>query len=136
MKYHSYVLSVGKKKGRAAKPPCDRGKGTSLSCIPGQTGKQFVLEELGQTLCVNAAELRCCARPGKVLVGKITEAHGILISGMLLDSSRVRIPYTACLPLMVRAPRPVPAGLRGCVLVILVNRADETPLPSLPRFRF
>lgn len=55
-------------------------------------------------LYVNAAELKCCESPDKMLVGKITKVQGILISRIFLDSGCVWIEYAACFYLIVSSP--------------------------------
>lgn len=58
-------------------------------------------------LYVNAAGLKCCESPDKMLVGKI-KVQGVLIAGIFLDSGCVWIEHAACFSLIVRSP-PAPA---------------------------
>lgn len=67
------------------------------------TAEQF-LEELSEMLYVNAAELKCCESPDKMLVGKITKVQGVLILGIFLDSGCVWIECAACFSLIARSP--------------------------------
>jgi len=70
----------GKRKDSLQSRLVSEGKGCRGS------DKQFILEDLFSVLYVNAAELKCCESPDKMLVGKITKVQGVLISGTFLNA--------------------------------------------------
>lgn len=85
-------------------------------------------------LYVNAAELKCCESPDKMLVGKITKVQGAPMSGIFLDSGCVWIGYAAWFSLIVRNHLPLVPAVVWILYFCSIcqqNRQNAAAIPAL-----